>query len=579
MRSECTDEPSRLVLRAAARVESVCESARGSPRICSVAERKQVLDFLLLWTCLDNLRLLQKPTATTMANEDRVRLHITPFTPDLFDRVVSASAKATATGISYHSVQTQPERGFGYIELPRMEADKLKKKIHGFVLKGSKVRVEEAKPEKKRKADETEEERKERKKAKKEKKEKKAKKEDGVIPGYELEDGRHVKRGWSEGKDKKKSKEQKMLFKTTIPPNAMPLEDDKKSKSKEKKAKREEAKDGERKGRKTPKVVEEFAKKKHMIISTESDVKAAAEYVEGKGWVDEIGDIIEAEPPSVKRQRAKDRALQQAEESRRAEEERRQAEAMDVDVEESADRVAQDASDSEDAAEDDIDSASAPSDDDDSEDEEMADDTLVANGQRQPAEAEDEASAPAGDLPNPAPEASRGVHPLEALYKRAPNTAADDGSKLSLAPINTTFSFFNPEDGDEEEDELVTVPTHLPQTPHTKQDLEWRALRSAAPTPDTAGLGKRFRFAMDGAEQNDDENSDDDIDDEMLDNTTSAIGGARVAADGEAKEESEFRKWFYEHRGENNRAWKKKRKEAKKQQRQRENRRLSRKVV
>ena len=133
-------------------------------------------------------------------------------------------------------------------------------------------------------------------------------------------------------------------------------------------------------------------------------------------------------------------------------------------------------------------------------------------------------------------------------------------------------------DVEEEEDESVSVPTHLPQTPHTKQDLEWRALRSAAPTPDTAGLGKRFRFAMDGAEHND-EDSDDDIDDEMLDNTTGTIGGARAAADGEAKEESEFRKWFYEHRGENNRAWKKKRKEAKKQQRQRENRRLSRKVV
>jgi hypothetical protein len=300
--------------------------------------------------------------------------------------------------------------------------------------------------------------------------------------------------------------------------------------------------------------------------------------VEGKGWVDENGDIIEAEPPSVKRQRAKDRALQQAEESRRAEEERRQAEAMDVDVEESADNIAQDASDSEDDADDDVDSASAPS-DDDSEDEEMADDTLIPNGQQQPSGAADKASAPAGDLANPVPEASREVHPLEALYKRAPNTAAEDGSKHSLAPINTSFSFFNPEDGDEEEDELVSVPTHLPQTPHTKQDLEWRALRSAAPTPDTAGLGKRFRFAMDGAEHDDDEDSDDDIDDEMLENTTGVIGGARAAADGEAKEESEFRKWFYEHRGENNRAWKKKRKEAKKQQRQRENRRLSRKVV
>ena len=45
------------------------------------------------------------------------------------------------------------------------------------------------------------------------------------------------------------------------------------------------------------------------------------------------------------------------------------------------------------------------------------------------------------------------------------------------------------------------------------------------------------------------------------------------------KEESTFRKWFYEHRGDNNRAWKKKRREAKKVQRQRENRRATRRVV
>jgi hypothetical protein len=61
--------------------------------------------------------------------------------------------------------------------------------------------------------------------------------------------------------------------------------------------------------------------------------------------------------------------------------------------------------------------------------------------------------------------------------------------------------------------------------------------------------------------------------------TPCRVQPARESADGEVKDESEFRKWFYEHRGENNRAWKKKRKEAKKQQRQRENRRLTRRVV
>ena len=45
------------------------------------------------------------------------------------------------------------------------------------------------------------------------------------------------------------------------------------------------------------------------------------------------------------------------------------------------------------------------------------------------------------------------------------------------------------------------------------------------------------------------------------------------------REESEFRKWFYENRGDLNRAWKKRRREEKKILRQRENRRLSRRIA
>lgn len=513
-----------------------------------------------------------QPAATA---SDRVRLHITPFNPDLYERVVSASAKAAATGVSFHAVQTQPERGFGYVELPKAEAEKLKKKMHGTTLKGSKVRVEEARPEKKRKAerDETEEERKERKKAKKAKK---AKREEGVIPGHELEEGRHVKRGWSEGKDKKSKEGKKMRFKTMVPPNAMPLEDEtKKSKSKDKKAKKDSSKDSEKKSHKTPKVVEEFIKKKPYIITAETDSKGALEYVEGKGWCNEDGEVIEAEPLSVRRQRAKDEAIRVAEEARRAQEEIRQAqESMEVDVPEDADSVADVSSDDEDPLSDNAgESASSASDDEDSDEEEQPNkqqSTTAAAGAAPP---EDQVTKQ--ELATPDPESGREVHPLEALYKRAP-TAEAGGAKHNLPPINTSFSFFQPDDIEEDEEEIASVPAHPPQTPHTKQDLEWRALRSAAPTPDTAGLGKRFRFAMD---DEDHEQSDVDEDEEMRDAAPTNAGADTTTADGEHKDESDFRKWFYEHRGENNRAWKKKRKEAKKQQRQRENRRLTRRVV
>lgn len=534
-------------------------------------------------------------SAPSTVAPDRIRLHITPFNPDIYDRVVSSSAKATATGVSYHSVQTQPEKGFGYIELPKMEVEKLKKKLHGSTLKGSKVRVEEAKPEKKRKAegDETEEERKERKKAKKAKK---AKREEGVIPGYELEDGRHVKRGWSEGNDKtsdKKSKDgKKMRFKTEVPPNAMPLEEDdkKKKKSKDKKAKRDSDKDGDRKSHKTPKVVEEFAKKKGVMISAESDSKGALEYVEGQGWVNEAGEVVEAEPLSVRRQRAKEEARKVLEEARKAKEEQaqeelRQAEAMAVDAKEdaksedeaSADQDMADSDDDHDDNDNDAsDSASSTSEDGDSE-KEGPDEPAPTTATTDHVSPAPKPSKSAGKLATPVPEAEREVHPLEALYKRAPQTE-EGATKHSLPPINTSFSFFSADDiEDEDEPAAGSVSTHQPQTPHTKQDLEWRALRSAAPTPDTAGLGKRFKFAMGGAEN--DDGSDEDEDEEMADVQPTISNADSAVGDGEPKEESDFRKWFYEHRGDNNRAWKKKRKEAKKQQRQRENRRLSRRVV
>lgn len=531
------------------------------------------------------------PITAPASAPNRVRLHITPFNPDIYDRVVSSAAKAVASGISYHAVQTQPERGFGYVELPKDEADKLKKKMHGTTLKGTKVRVEEAKPEKKRKAerDETEDERTERKKAKKAKK---ARREEGVIPGYELEDGRHVKRGWSEEKhrsgDKKSKDGKKMRFKTSVPPNAMPLGDEKdenkKSKSKDKKAKKE-SKDGEKKSHKTQKVVEEFGKKKPVIIAAEGDSKGALQYMEGKGWVNEEGEIVEAEPLSVKRQRAKEEALRVSEEARRAREEASQAQAMEVDGQDNQSEAAASSDDDEASAEDASDSVSSASEDESEGDaskivghaKQSSSDTAAAISGKAgdgPSEVATE-QAYTGKLATPVPEPAREVHPLEALYKRAQQTAPDEG-KPKPPPIDTSFSFFNPDDIEEDENEVDAAPALPPQTPHTKQDLEWRALRSAAPTPDTAGLGKRFRFAMDNATG---VGSEDDEDEEMADDVPKYPATAGAADDGENKEESDFRKWFYEHRGDNNRAWKKQRKEAKKQQRQRENRRLTRRVV
>jgi hypothetical protein len=178
---------------------------------------------------------------TPQEDVDKItRLHITPFTPALLKVYLAPSILPLAKNISYHAVATFPEKGFGYLELPAMEAQKLKKKLNGSTLKGSKVRIAEAKPEK-RKA--TEDAADSLENGEPPKKRKKAKKGQGVLEGVELPDERKVKRGWTEPpvknkKDKKEkdkdtdkkskrkeskyTKEPELLFKAKLTPQRRP---------------------------------------------------------------------------------------------------------------------------------------------------------------------------------------------------------------------------------------------------------------------------------------------------------------------------------------------------------------------
>ncbi|KAK6713761.1 hypothetical protein SNK04_004726 [Fusarium graminearum] len=251
------------------------------------------------------------------ASSDYVRLHISPLDPELIKVVLSASAAPKARNISYHTIDTFPERRYGYVELPTMEADKLKKKLHGSVLKGSKVRVEKARPENKieptaelDKQDEEEEKKHKKHKESKEERRKRKRNPD-ILEGVALTD-RKVKRGWTENADqrRKKSKLDKekekdgkftekkkrlkskytegdeCLLKTKVPPNLTSTlpEDDQPRKRK---------KHG--KGREV--VVHEFEKTtkfpSFLKNSADGEVSAATEYVDGKGWVDEEGNVVE----------------------------------------------------------------------------------------------------------------------------------------------------------------------------------------------------------------------------------------------------------------------------------------------
>lgn len=459
------------------------------------------------------------------------RLHIAPFTAELEDRIIAPSVKPFAREVSFHAKPTFPERAFGFVELPEMEAEKLKKKFNGSTLRGQKVRVEDARPERKRKSDEEDEQEsggKARKVARRDKK----RREEGVLSGVELEDGRSVKRGWTEkGEDGKSAKGKgkesksqaaegevdgkKLRFKTTIPPNASAPEEGKGKKKKETDSKSNKKV-----------VVEEFTKSKKVLVTSGEDGVAPhgeLSYQDGKGWIDQSGNVVEAERPSRRPSRRK--ATKESEPTIGA-----------IESTESNDFAHADGMAIDDEA-----------------------------GESSKVEATDP------DAVGDQVEAAKEVHPLEALFKR-PTSSSSNSAKSRPKPINTSFSFFDTGAGEEDADMEGAVP---PKTPNTRRDFEWRSIRSAAPTPDTAAIGRKFSFPFASGDDEEDD-SDDDAD---MDDANQAESGATQGPSQGDGEESAFRKWFYEHRGEFNRGWKKRRREEKKAKRQRENRRLSRRVA
>lgn len=190
-------------------------------------------------------------------------------------------------------------------------------------------------------------------------------------------------------------------------------------------------------------------------------------------------------------------------------------------------------------------------------------------------------------------------HPLETLFKRPKAPAGDDSNpRKPDLEVKVPFSFF---DNDEDMDDSADTPTQsssskkasarglpslsIPQTPFTQRDRHWRSQRSAAPTPDTAapsraGFGNVWNRDEDLASDEDDDASPaDDEDDSEEDGKTSKLSKLEEEPSADGKEESEFAKWFWEHRGETNRAWKKRRREAGKEKRQQANKRRSRSAM
>lgn len=524
---------------------------------------------------------------------DVQRLYVSPLDSNLLATVLSGFLHESATNISYHTLQTFPEKRYGYLELPISEADRLKKKLHGFILQGVKMKVEKARPGKARKGLRDGDEQGIEEKAKKETKIKSnLKREDGLLAGVELPNDRKVKRGWTDsavakGKESTKGKKSRgkenakkpsvhtdgpeCLFKTTMPPNATGhVSPNIPEATKPKKRKRG---DTDRNI-----VVHEFEKTTRYpnFIRGETNgqqKKSAASYVDGKGWIDEAGNIIEAETES---RRTRSKAIKSATGTKdvarmqkananpkpvRGAGRWKQAKAGEqVVADETSSAGSSDSESEEDHLKEGQRSDRSAKDDVGSEEENGSENEVNT--------AQVRALSITRSSPTPPLHSVKDVHPLEALFKRPDNAASRTPQKPSLE-VKTGFSFFEP---DVEQNDAA--PFVVPQTPFTQEDFQDRRLRSAAPTPDTAAPSKITFGRLWSQESGHGDSVSNEAEDDAQLTPIASRAAIRNVTDDEANEEakeSEFAKWFYEHRGETNRAWKRRRREAAKEKRQKEN--------
>jgi hypothetical protein len=563
--------------------------------------------------------------STLVLTTEYTRLHITPLNPNLLTAILPPSILPNARNISYHTVQTFPEKAYGYLELPKMDADKIKKKLNGSILKGTKVIIETAKPKKELVL---EEEEKAPAKPKGEKDSKKRKRGQETVPAAEIGD-RSVKRGWTTpaaaiGKWKKdKAKDEKKsvvkskyttgpecLFKTVLPPNV---------------AVHTKSKDGrpEKKNRKSDKetVVHEFSKTTKYATflrgpAGSNKTKATAEFIEGKGWVDEDGNVVEEVVVKNRKSQKEPKPVEVEPETSTSEDESSEVSSLseeeDEDEETSSATLNEVAPNAEPVEEDSPTSSSGSSSEEEEEEEEETSPAILkavapnaqpveeesltsSSGSSSEEESESEASSSSEDesdaeyleegaetpiatshpqsgqpsglnikVPEPpsgTTPVSTEVHPLEALYKR-PRRDTDHPSPKA-AP--SSFSFFGAA-SDNEDIEDEESQDQVPMTPFTQKEFEYRGIRSAAPTPDTSHANKQFIWPADNQDEEDEE------DEEARSPTRKELPAKTTDAKAGNSAESDFQKWFYENRGDTNRAWKKRRKVVAKENRQRENR-------
>ncbi|KAI0998534.1 hypothetical protein K3495_g9663 [Podosphaera aphanis] len=559
------------------------------------------------------------------------RLHITPLTPSLLKTILPPSVQANSRNISYHTIQTFPEKSYGYVDLPLQDAERIKNKLHGCIIQGSKIRIQMARPIPVRDLEPAlpQVERPERKKKKRKRNE---------LPGVEIGD-RRVKRGWTTpvqelkktpgNSDKPVVKSKyttgpECLFKTVLPPNVASNSKTIESKSKKKKRDCKEA------------VVHEFANTSKYATflkdkSGSHNSRIVNKFVKGVGWIDEYGDLVEK--VSKRKQTLSDipkiKTTRLPEPSAKLKEQASKSNQLELD-EESTKSLSDSETDNEDLknhssrssfssshlndgeksltevlkspttpikANDFSDVSSSSS--SESEDDESAPPKVTSLLAKVPETKDRDSSDSARSLKAPCFEAENDK--IEAKEQDTPFSTdppptspktplsiqirpgfsqhplealykKSEAPSLILKP--SEFKFFAAESEDISDDHYTSTDQYgvaMPLTPFTKREFEHRIIRSAAPTPDTAHINKSFIWPP----RNDDNITEKDeqvIEERENDDQDSHLSTPYADVPSAASKESDFQAWFWEQRGSLNRSWKKRRKSVLKEQRQRGNR-------
>ncbi|KAI9887974.1 MAG: hypothetical protein M1823_000231 [Watsoniomyces obsoletus] len=531
------------------------------------------------------------------------RLHISPFDPSLFSSLIHPSLRPQASNISFHSIQTFPERNYGFVDLPVLEARRLQDKFHGSILRGVKLRVEVARPPQIVIGAPNNQE------AEKKDIVGTGKKlnpisrpgDDQVIRGLLLSNNRRIGRGWTEPRhpthQSLKERERRgpkffdrataqCLFRTRLPLNVLSnLRPTSKSVVKMGKRRVRQASDQDV-------VVHEFAATtKFSSFLRDETVKPAkkpvSHYVDGEGWVDEDGTVVEP----VKSASHRRRNPPAAQENTPAKEDHRK----EIQTNEQ-----QTSPGDEDA------NPKTPEPVPVRERFPKSSRKLKRRATASPAkdsEAESRhTSAPRVGPPlsitiptetTPTETTQPPVHPLESIFKKPGKR--QNASDMPIEDNEAPFSFFEPNIPDE----TVMPALQVPPTPFTQQDFRIRGIRSAAPTPDTAAPGKRFSFdwRQNDEEEDDDDDDEDEDEDEAdeqngedvmrgIEETEKVIFGDRenedlgareeVGENGDASTSKGFEDQFWEQRAHTNRVWRRRRRETGKVRRRMENKRFVR---